>query len=80
LDGIIESYEKTPGTGIPIGNLTSQFFANLYLSRLDHYILEQLKPSGYARYMDDFVLWGNTRRELRVALGRVKTFCGARTG
>jgi retron-type reverse transcriptase len=35
--GIIDSYCKTPGTGLPIGNLTSQFFANLYLSRLDHF-------------------------------------------
>jgi retron-type reverse transcriptase len=42
LDGIIDSYEKTPGAGLPIGNLTSQFFANLYLSSLDHFILEIL--------------------------------------
>ena len=75
LDGVIGSYEKSPGTGIPIGNLTSQFFANLYLSSLDHYILEQLKSSGYARYMDDFVLWAHTRQELRHALRHIKTFC-----
>ncbi|MDR2073737.1 MAG: reverse transcriptase/maturase family protein [Spirochaetaceae bacterium] len=37
LDGVIDSYGKTPGTGIPIGNLTSQFFGNLYLSPLDHF-------------------------------------------
>jgi retron-type reverse transcriptase len=75
LDGVIDSYETSPGTGIPIGNLTSQFFANLYLSRLDHYILEQLKPSGYARYMDDFVLWGKSQHELRQALGHIRMFC-----
>ena len=46
LSGIIDSYGVRPGRGLPIGNLTSQFFANLYLSSLDHYILEQLKPSG----------------------------------
>jgi retron-type reverse transcriptase len=75
LDGIIDSYENTPGTGMPIGNLTSQFFANLYLSRLDHDILEHLSPPGYARYMDDFVLWGNTRQDLRHALTRIRAFC-----
>lgn len=43
--------------GIPIGNLTSQFFANLYLSDTDHYILEVLKVNGYERYMDDILIF-----------------------
>lgn len=42
--------------GIPIGNLTSQFGANLYLNSLDHYIQRKLKPKGYLRYMDDLLL------------------------
>ena len=42
--------------GIPIGNYTSQFYANIYLNELDHYIKEQLKIKYYVRYMDDFIL------------------------
>ena len=43
--------------GIPIGNLTSQFFANVYLDRLDHYCKEVLRAKGYVRYVDDFALF-----------------------
>jgi retron-type reverse transcriptase len=71
LNAIIDSYEKsekTPGRGIPIGNLTSQFFANLYLSSLDHYILEHLRPTGYCRYMDDFVLWHTSKETIQKML------------
>jgi len=50
LDGVIDSYETAPGKGVPIGNLTSQFFANLYLAGMDHFILEKLRPSAYCRY------------------------------
>jgi RNA-directed DNA polymerase len=53
--------------GIPIGNLTSQFFANLYLNSLDHHICEQLKPAGYLRYVDDFALFSNDRDFLYTA-------------
>jgi len=73
LDELIDSYEAEPGRGVPIGNLTSQFFANLYLAGLDHFILEQLRPAGYCRYMDDFVLWGTSSG----ALGeRYQRICG----
>ncbi|MBU2515589.1 reverse transcriptase/maturase family protein [bacterium] len=41
--------------GLPIGNLTSQFFANVYLDRLDHYVKEVLRVKRYVRYMDDMV-------------------------
>ena len=43
--------------GLPIGNLTSQFFANVYLDRLDHFVTEVLRPKGYLRYVDDFALF-----------------------
>ena len=42
--------------GIPIGNLTSQFFANIYLNRFDHFVKEDLRCRYYIRYMDDFVV------------------------
>lgn len=43
-------------TGIPIGNLTSQLFANIYLNQLDHFVKECLRIKWYARYMDDFLI------------------------
>ena len=43
--------------GLPIGNLTSQFFANLYLDGLDHFVKEVLRAKGYVRYVDDFALF-----------------------
>jgi len=50
--------------GIPIGNLTSQFFANLYLNDLDHYIKESLNCRYYIRYVDDFVFLGTEKSTL----------------
>lgn len=44
--------------GLPIGNLTSQFFANVYLNPLDHFVKHELRLKGYVRYLDDFVLFG----------------------
>ena len=43
--------------GLPIGNLTSQFFANVYLDGLDHFVKEVLRVKGYVRYVDDFALF-----------------------
>ncbi len=50
--------------GIPIGNLTSQFFANLYLDDLDHYIKQLLSVRPYLRYVDDMVVLGNDKGHL----------------
>ena len=50
--------------GIPTGNLTSQFFANVYLDGLDHYCKEVLRAKGYVRYVDDFALLHDERAQL----------------
>ncbi|WP_375511804.1 reverse transcriptase domain-containing protein [uncultured Nostoc sp.] len=50
--------------GLPIGNLTSQFFANIYLNGFDHFVKEQLKISKYVRYVDDFALFSDDRELL----------------
>ena len=50
--------------GLPIGNLTSQFFANVYLNSLDHFVKHELRVKGYVRYLDDFVLFSDDRRVL----------------
>lgn len=47
---------KIENKGLPLGNLTSQFFANLYLNGFDHFVKEQLRTDYYLRYVDDFVI------------------------
>lgn len=54
-----------PGTGIPIGNLTSQLFANLYLNELDQFVKRTLRIRHYIRYMDDFILVVNSAEEAK---------------
>lgn len=54
---VIESSEDSAGKGIPIGNLTSQLFANVYLDQLDQYVKHVLRFRRYLRYMDDFVFF-----------------------
>ncbi len=63
-----------PEKGIPIGNLTSQHFANFYLSGLDHYIKEQLRIEAYSRYMDDFVLFADEKETLWDAKKRINDY------
>lgn len=53
---IINSYQEAPNTGIPIGNLTSQLFANLYLHPLDIFVTKNIGEINYFRYMDDFII------------------------
>ena len=75
LFSVIDSYSAGKGCGLPIGNLTSQFFANLYLSVLDHFVLEHLKPCGYERYMDDMVLFAKSMADLKADFSEVEKFC-----
>lgn len=51
--------------GLPIGNLTSQFFANFYLNGMDHFIKHELRCKGYVRYMDDFILFGDSKERMQ---------------
>lgn len=61
---IIDSYRTAPGRGLPIGNLTSQYFANFYLGHADHNVKERTGVRAYVRYMDDMVLWHDDKAEL----------------
>ncbi|MCK5539086.1 MAG: group II intron reverse transcriptase domain-containing protein [Bacteroidales bacterium] len=67
-------YNTGEKSGLPIGNLTSQFFANIYLHELDNFILRQLKPAAYIRYMDDFVLFSDNKEELKHFLPLIEHF------
>ncbi|MFZ4617150.1 MAG: reverse transcriptase domain-containing protein [Rectinemataceae bacterium] len=61
-DELFSPFERR--RGLPIGNLTSQFFANVYLDPIDHFIKETLGCRGYVRYMDDLCLFSDSKREL----------------
>ena len=74
LDGVIDSYAASPGRGLPIGNLTSQFFANHYLGVLDHHVKQTLGCRRYVRYMDDFVVWDSEKDRLRQVRDDVAAF------
>jgi len=74
FEKIIDSYEAQRERGLPIGNLTSQYFANHYLSGLDHFIKRQLRIEGYVRYMDDLVLWHDDKQALKNARDAVREF------
>ena len=63
-----------PGKGLPIGNLTSQHFANFYLSGLDHLVQQRLPVTGYIRYMDDMVLFADAKDCLWEAERRIRCY------
>lgn len=75
---IIYSFEKTTGKGLPLGNVTSQIFSNIYLNELDQYIKHNLKAKYYVRYCDDFVIVSDSRLFLVDCLGKIKIFCQER--
>lgn len=60
--------------GIPIGNYTSQFFANIYLNELDQYIKRTLKLKYYTRYMDDFIILLKTKQECKDVKNKIEEF------
>ena len=72
---IIDSYTTSPGRGVPIGNLTSQYFANFYLAHLDHFAKEKLQIKRYARYMDDVVILHSSKEKLIDFAGKIRNYC-----
>jgi len=76
LDEIIDSYSVLPGKGVPIGNLTSQLFANIYLNEFDQFAKNKLKVKFYVRYTDDFVIISDKRGYLGNLLSSIQKFLG----
>jgi retron-type reverse transcriptase len=72
---IINSYSVTPSRGVPIGNLTSQYFANFYLAHLDHFVKEKLRVKKYIRYMDDMVMLHSSKEKLLDLAEEVRGYC-----
>ncbi|MDT4841303.1 group II intron reverse transcriptase/maturase [compost metagenome] len=60
--------------GLPIGNLSSQFFANVYLNELDQFVKHQLRAKHYVRYVDDFVLLHESPQQLNAWLAEIEGF------
>jgi retron-type reverse transcriptase len=76
-DGLPESKSlfRTGGkVGLPIGNLTSQMFANLYLNDFDHYVKRELKVKYYGRYVDDCVFMSHSRPALKQLIKQVRAY------
>jgi retron-type reverse transcriptase len=75
LRNIIKSFNSNAvNKGMPIGNLISQLFANIYLNELDQYVKQKLKIRYYIRYMDDFVILSSDRSRLEKLIPTVKFF------
>ncbi len=72
---ILENYKsKMQGKGMPLGNLTSQFFANVYLNELDQFVKHQLRAKYYIRYVDDFVILHKDKRTLEYYKDNINRF------
>jgi RNA-directed DNA polymerase len=67
-------YSNSGKKGLPIGNYTSQIFANIYLNEVDQYIKHKLKIKYYFRYMDDSVIFVKTKDEAIQALDKIRDF------
>lgn len=74
IDLILKSFEKLPAKGLPLGNVTSQLFANVYLNELDQFMKHELKARHYFRYCDDFVVVGDDRDLLERLILRICHF------
>lgn len=67
-------FNTHPSMGLPIGNLPSQFDANIYMNELDQYVQHKIKPAGYVRYVDDFVLVDCDIERIKDAKDEVEQF------
>jgi len=74
IEIIIGSSNKESGKGIPIGNLTSQLFANIYLNELDQFVKHRRREKFYIRYMDDFLILGYDKEMLHNLKQAIKEF------
>lgn len=71
---IVGSFHECHGKGIPIGNLTSQLFANVYMNAFDQFIKHTIKVRHFIRYTDDFVFISESENELRDLVPVIESF------
>ena len=71
---ILSSFETAPYKGLPLGNVTSQIFANIYLNELDQFVKHKLKAKYYIRYCDDFVIVEKNQEILKTLTQKIRDF------
>lgn len=74
LDHLYRVIDYGTDNGLPIGFYTSQWLANWFLEDLDYYIVQELKPDHYIRYMDDMVLLGRNKKELHKMRVKIQNY------
>ena len=74
LEGIINSFHVKPSKGLPLGNYTSQLFANVYMNELDQYIKRKLRVKYYIRYCDDFIILNPSKERLETIRKDIEVF------
>lgn len=75
IDKILKNFDsEVLGKGMPLGNLTSQFFANVYLNKLDYFIKYKLRVKYYIRYVDDFVILHKSKKRLEYLKRQIDEF------
>ena len=80
IDQVLSSFQKTNGRGIPLGNVTSQLFANIYLNELDQFMKRKLKIKYYLRYCDDFIILNENKEYLKSLETIIADFLDKRLG
>jgi retron-type reverse transcriptase len=78
LEEVIGSFSTTSGVGLPLGNLTSQLFVNVYMNEFDQFIKHILRAKHYIRYADDFVILASNREWLEIILPEIRNFLANR--
>lgn len=72
---ILENHKtKQKGKGMPLGNLTSQFFANVFLNELDYFVKRKLRVKYYVRYVDDIAVFSNSKKEVEGVVAKIAEF------
>ena len=74
VDIIIDSFEIKQSVGIPLGNVTSQLFANIYLHELDDFIKQTLREPDYLRFCDDFIILSSDESHLKSLIPVIQDF------
>lgn len=79
LEKVVESFSsRRPGIGLPLGNLTSQLFVNIYMNEFDQFVKHELKSRYYIRYTDDFVILSDDRAWLTKQIMSIQKFLAGR--
>lgn len=80
IEKIIKSFEKTENKGLPLGNVTSQLFSNIFLNKFDQFIKHKLKIKYYVRYCDDFVIVSKDKNYLESLIPQIALFLNNELG